>query len=155
MSKFLFFALFLCFAIFAGCSDDDDNPVNPPVTGEVLLATVPGDSVGTSGTGLGIKTSTISSSTLNFTDRDSARISFFYSGENNSFPTPVEIYYTIDTTNIYIFNSTTLNPTVDEQFVNVTVPSPKVNATFRYRIVTSSLGGPSFFKFRELKIYKK
>ncbi|MDQ3021088.1 MAG: hypothetical protein M3R36_11040 [Bacteroidota bacterium] len=155
MLKFLFLGLFLSFVIFSGCSNDDDNPVNPPVTGEVLLATVSGDSVGTSGSGLSTRTSSITSSTLNFTDRDSARITFFYSGENNNIPIPMSIYYISDTTEINIFSSTTLNPTPAEQFVNVTVPSPRVNATFRYKIVTGSLGGPSFFKFRELNIYKK
>lgn len=155
MLKSLFLVLLLSLAVITGCSSDDDNPVTPPVTGEVLLASVTVDSVFTSGSGLSTKSSTVSSSTLNFTDRDSARISFYYSGENNLIDTPIVIYYNNGTTNIYIYNSSTLAPTVAEQFVNVTIPSPRVNASFLYRISTRSVSGSSFFKFRDLNIYKK
>ncbi|HMS64739.1 MAG TPA: hypothetical protein PKD83_05730 [Ignavibacteria bacterium] len=120
-----------------------------------MLASVTVDSVVTPSPGTSYKISTISSGTLNFTDRDSARISFYYTGQNNSAITPMEIYYTLDTTKIYIFNSTTLNPAVTEQYINVTVPSPRVNSSFRYQILTTNTSGISFFKFRELKIYKK
>ncbi|MBK8549880.1 MAG: hypothetical protein IPL53_02015 [Ignavibacteria bacterium] len=156
MLKSLLFVLLSAFALMTGCSNDDD-PVTPnnPTTGEVLLAEVSSDSVGS--VGASFRTSTITSSTLNFTDRDSARISFFYTGENNSIASPLLIYYKInDSTNVDIFNSTALSPTVSEKFVNVTIPSPKVNSTFYYRISTVA-GSPgfSYFKFRELKIYKK
>lgn len=148
------FILFL-FAAFIGCSNDDD-PVTPnnPSTGQVLLAEVAFDSVGSVGSSTRIVT--VSSSTLNFTDRDSARISFFYSGQNNSVAAPIKIYYVInDTTNVYIYNSN-LTPGSAEQFVDVSIPSPRVNSTFYYRISTViSNPGFSYFKFRDLKIYKK
>lgn len=155
MLKSLLFVLLSVFVLMTGCSNDDDpvTPNNPP-TGEVLLAEVPSDSVGSIGSFF--RSSSITSSTLNFTDRDSARISFYYSGENNSVTSPIIIYYKVnDSTNVEIYN-TPLSPTVSEQFVNVTIPSPRVNSTFYYRIWTIA-GSPgfSYFKFRELKIYKK
>lgn len=147
--------LIICFIfVFAGCSNDDDsNPVTP-TTGEVLLAQVSFDSVGSVGSSTRIVT--VSSGTLNFADRDSARISFFYSGQNNSVPAPMKIYYVInDTTNVYIYDNN-LTPGTAEQFVDVTIPSPRVNSTFYYRISTIiSNPGFSYFKFRDLKIYKK
>ena len=68
----------------------------------------------------------------------------------------MRIYYVInDTTNVYIYNNN-LNPASTEQFVDVTIPSPRVNSTFYYRISTIiSNPGFSYFKFRDLKIYKK
>lgn len=145
----------LIFVSFIGCSGDDD-PVTPnnPSTGPVLLAEVSFDSVGSVGSST--RFVTISSGTLNFTDRDSARITFYYSGVNNSVTTPMRIYYVInDTTNVYIYNNN-LNPASTEQFVDVTIPSPRVNSTFYYRISTIiSNPGFSYFKFRDLKIYKK
>ncbi len=155
MLKKLSLLLFFIFISFFGCSNDDD-PVTPnnPTTGQVLLADVSFDSVGSIGSSTRIVT--VSSGTLNFTDRDSARISFFYSGQNNSVSAPMKIYYVInDTTNVYIYDSN-LTPASTEQFVDVTIPSPRVNTTFYYRISTIiSNPGLSYFKFRDLKIYKK
>ncbi len=136
-----------------GCSDDNSTNPNTPTTGEVLLAEVSGDSVGVS-SGLSSRSSTITSGTLNFTDRDSARISFYYTGENNNVTIPITIYYMNDTINVYLFNNA-ITPTGSEQFINATVPSPGVNSTFKYKISTSSSPGFSYFKFRDLKIYKK
>lgn len=154
LKKFSLLFIFI-FISFIGCSSDDD-PVTPnnPATGPVLLADVSFDSVGSVGSSTRIVT--VSSSSLNFTDRDSARISFYYSGVNNSVTTPMRIYYVInDTTNVYIYNNN-LNPASTEQFVDVTIPSPRVNSTFYYRISTIiSNPGFSYFKFRDLKIYKK
>ncbi|MEZ4822116.1 MAG: hypothetical protein R2942_06685 [Ignavibacteria bacterium] len=51
-----------------------------PSNGEILLATVSGDSVGTNNPGgpaISIYAKHTSFSTLNFTDRDSASVSFF------------------------------------------------------------------------------
>ena len=155
MLKNFTFLFLLVIAVFNGCSNDDD-PVTPnnPVTGEVQLADVSFDSVGSIGSSTRIVT--VSSSTLNFTDRDSARISFYYSGDNNSVPDHMKIYYVInDTTNVYIYNNN-LTPGTSEQFADVTIPSPRVNSTFYYRISTAiSNPGFSYFKFRNLKIYKK
>jgi len=155
MTKKYLILFIICFIfIYSGCSNDDNtNPVTPN-TGEVLLATVSGDSVGVT-SGLSSKTFTITSSTLNFTDRDSARITFYYSGDNNNNTIPFQIYYTIDTNNIALYTGNNLLITTAEQYLDVTLPSPRVNQTFRYTIKTSSSPGFSYFKFRDLKIYKK
>lgn len=155
MTKKYLILFIICFIfIYSGCSNDDNtNPVTPN-TGEVLLATVSGDSVGVT-SGLSSKTFTITSSTLNFTDRDSARITFYYSGDNNNNTIPFQIYYTIDTNNIALYTGNNLLITTAEQYLDVTLPSPRVNQTFRYKIKTSSSPGFSYFKFRDLKIYKK
>jgi len=155
MTKKYLILFIICFIfIYSGCSNDDNtNPVTPN-TGEVLLATVSGDSVGVT-SGLSSKTFTITSSTLNFTDRDSARITFYYSGDNNNNTIPFQIYYTIDTNNITLYTGNNLLITTAEQYLDVTLPSPRVNQTFRYTIKTSSSPGFSYFKFRDLKIYKK
>ncbi|MCY7362137.1 MAG: hypothetical protein LH629_08750 [Ignavibacteria bacterium] len=156
MTKKYLILFIICFIfIYSGCSNDDNtNPVTPN-TGEVLLATVSGDSVGTPG-GFSGKSITITSGTLNFTDRDSARLSFYYSGENNNNADPFKIYYTtIDSTDVLLYTGNTLTITSAEQYLNITVPSPRINLTFRYTIKTSSSPGFSYFKFRDLKIYKK
>lgn len=137
--------------IFSSCSNDDD-PVTP-ATGEVLLAQISADSVGIT-SGLATRSMSITSGSLNFTDRSNARISFFYSGENNSISVPLTIFYSVnDSTDVFLYNST-ITPTTTEQFVDVTVASPGVNTFFKYKIATSSAGF-SYFKFRDLKIYKK
>lgn len=148
-----FFFLLLSFVIVTGCSDDD--PVTPPVVGEVLLAEVSGDSVGVT-SGQSSRSLSITSGSLNFTDRDSARITFYYSVENNNYATPFEIYYVTGTTNTNIYTgSNLLVSTITEQFIDFTIPSPRVNDFFQYKITTNSSPGFSFFKFRDLKIYKK
>jgi hypothetical protein len=141
------------FVTIIGCSDDNPSSPNNPTTGEVLLATVSGDSIAIT-SGANSRSLSITSGTLNFTDRDSARIFFFFSGENNSVAQPLQIYWVNDTTNVYLFNDT-LYPAPAEQYINVTVPSPGVNQSFRYRISTLSVPGFSYFKFHDLNIYKK
>ncbi|HMQ67652.1 MAG TPA: hypothetical protein PKA90_01850 [Ignavibacteria bacterium] len=159
MKKLLIVAVIFFSSVFSGCSDDDtDNSVTPdPPTGEILLATVSGDSVGTnsSGSAIEIHSRSISSSTLNFTDRDSARVSFFYSGENNTSSSPVSIYYLNSSDTVFLYKGTALIPTATEQFLDASMVSPMVNQSFRYTIISSSSSGSSYFKFRDLKIYKK
>ena len=157
MKKLLFLVLILSSAIITGCSDDDsDNPVTPPPTGEVLLATVSSDSVAAlSATGLASNTVIrgVTTSNLNFTDRDSARISFYYTGQNNLRSNSFYISYPGGT----IYSDTTLVPSNTEQYVDVTIPSPNVDAFFSYTISVLSPGAGilAYFKFRDLKIYKK
>ena len=76
LKKFSFLFIFI-FLSLIGCSGDDD-PVTPnnPATGPGLREEVSIDSVGSVGSSTRIVT--VSSGTLNFTDRDSARISFYY-----------------------------------------------------------------------------
>ena len=141
--------LFICFS----CSSDNPIPPPPPPP-EVLLATVAGDSIGFQ-SGSASKSSSITSHSLDFTDRDNARITFYYSGENNNDSIPMVIYYTNSSSEIIIFNGSNLSPSSTEQFANINIPSPKVDAFFEYKISTSSSPGFSYFKFRDLKIYKK
>ncbi|HAY34946.1 MAG TPA: hypothetical protein PK536_10515 [Ignavibacteria bacterium] len=137
---------------FSGCSSDD-TVTPPPNTGEVLLAEVSGDSVGIS-SGSSTKSLSITGNTLNFTDRDSARLTFYYSGENNSSTEPMTISYDSGPSNIVIYNAVSLNILPTEQYADITIASPKVNQFFKYKINTLSPGF-SYFKFRDLKIYKK
>ena len=142
--------LLFSFLIIAGCSKDD--PITPPA-GEVLLAEVTGDSIGVQ-SGSSSRALSITSGTLNFSDRDSARISFFYSGENNSSTQPFKIFFNSGPAEILIYDGSNLNILPAEQFANITIPSPKNNQFYLYRITAISTGF-SYFKFRELKIYKK
>jgi len=157
MAKNLLAFLFCLFLIYNGCSSED-NTVTPnpdPGTGPVLLATDAGDSVGRN-TGSSTKYQSISGQTLDFTNRDSARLTFFYSGENNSAPIAFQIFYIApDSSASVIYNSTDLTISPTEQFADIILPSPKVNAYFQYRIQVISPGGFAYFKFRDLKIYKQ
>ena len=139
--------------IISGCSNDDPVNSNPP-TGEVLLAQISGDSVGVSN-GSSTKIGSITSQSLDFTDRDNIRITFHYSGTANISTSPFSIYYTQDTTDVEIFNGNNLNYSTTEQFKDTTFASPRVNKHLIYRINTFSISGFSYLKFRDLKIYKK
>jgi len=151
MLKTFLYVLFSSFLIVIGCSDDDPVTPNSP-TGEVLLATVAGDSVSTS-TGFAARTNSISSSSLNFSDRDSARISFFYSGTPTNQTTPFKILITGTDDSVYWNNS--LNQDSTEKFIDVTIPSNHINNFLSYRISVLTNSGHCYFKFRDLKIYKK
>lgn len=153
MIKYLYFLLLSICLIYAGCSNNDST--NPNTEGEVLLAQVSSDSVGIlNGSSINIKS--ITGQTLDFTGRDSAKITFYYSGENNSSTVPFQIYYvTNDTVNNVIYQSDNLNITPEEQFADITFRSPGVNQYFRYKITVNSVFGFSYFKFKDLKIYKK
>ncbi|MBA3705963.1 MAG: hypothetical protein H0W84_08715 [Bacteroidetes bacterium] len=142
--------ILLIIVSISGCSNND--PVTPS-TGEVLLASVPGDSVGIQ-SGTSSKTISIGSGLLDFTDRDSARISFYYSGDNNTFTEPFQIFFNSGPGEVFIYNGSNLNILPAEQFANITIPSPKNSQFYSYRIRTTSTGF-SYFKFRDLKLYKK
>ena len=144
------YSVVLCFFILlTGCSGDE--AVTPPVTGEVLLAEVSGDSIGVS-SGFATRSLSITGSSLNFTDRDSARFTFYYSGENNNAAIP----FLIKTSDgVIIYNFDDLNPASTEQFKDITIASPGINTFCQYQITSSSSPGFSFIKFRDLKIYKK
>jgi len=153
---FLFSKVILILVIFISlqrCSSED-NTVNQSTTGEVLLAEVSGDSI-SAVNGTSTRAISITGSSLNFTDRDSARFTFFYSGENSSAGNPILIsYINSENTEVDIYSSQSLIIQPTEQFADVTLASPKINDFFRYRITAIS-SGFSYFKFRDLKIYKK
>ncbi len=137
--------------ICSSCGEDDPASSN---TGKVLLAQVSGDSVGTA---FGVSTSSqsVNSAQLDFTDRDSAEITFFYTGNSNNSSVPITISYNTDSAvaNLYSSSGLILNST--EQSITVTVPSPKVRQFFFYTIKVSATGGFGYFKFRDLQIFKK
>lgn len=153
MIKYSYFFFLSVILICWGCKGDD--PVTPPPgTGEVLLAEVSGDSTGT--LGLSTVVRSITGQSLDFTGRDSARITFYYSGNNNQLPVPFQVYYVVDTNNVNIYSSVNLIVTPAEQYADITIPSPAVNQFCRYQIsVLASNGVFGYFKFRDLKIYKK
>lgn len=156
ISRFVHF-LFLVFsiAVLSGC---DSSTTPTPPAGEVLLAQVQGDSTGTGGSGISTVSSTISSSTLDFTSADSMRISYSFSGTtNNTSPRAFSVYY-LQNTNDTVFVATLPGSSVNlnTQSIDLTTASPRVNSSFYYRIsfaTTDPSGG--FIKFSDLKIYKK
>ncbi|MDZ4713032.1 MAG: hypothetical protein SGI89_12000 [bacterium] len=153
MIKYSYIFIISVILICSGCKGDD--PVTPPpVTGEVLLAEVSGDSTGT--LGLSTVVRSITGQSLDFTGRDSARITFYYSGTNNTTTVPFQIYYVVDTNNVNIYSALNLTITPTEQYADITLPSPAVNQFCRYQIsVLAANGIFGYFKFRDLKIYKK
>jgi len=137
--------------LYSSCGEDDPASSN---TGKVLVAQVSGDSVGTA-FGVATKSQSVNSAQLDFTDRDSAEITFFYTGNSNNSSVPMTISFNTDSTvaNLYSSSGLLLNST--EQSLTVTVPSPKVREFFFYTIKVSATGGFGYFKFRDLQIFKK
>lgn len=149
MKNLITLFIFTVFLSYTGCSDDDNNNSTGPVSGEVLLATVSGDSVGVS-SGFSQRSSSITSGQLNFTDRSNARVTFFYSSGPSNTAVPFSILYN----DSIVMYSGTLTNNATEQFIDTTFASPNVDTFFQYKISVGSTS-PSFFKFRDLKIYKK
>lgn len=155
ITRFFISALFLLKAlIITSCSNDSTSPNPPAPSGPVLLATVTGDSVATS-LGSSAKISNIGGHALNCTDKDSLEITFSYAGTPNNSVFPLRIYYSQDTVQYNVYYPGNLNLTSSGQTVNVTLPSPKVNTDFYYRIQAVTTGGLCYFRFNDMKIYKK
>lgn len=155
MKKILF--LFAISAlIYSGCSNSDDpvTPVDPP-TGEVLMATVSFDSVSGSFSSGGLVTQVrnFGTGSLNFTDRDSTRISFTYKGFSNAADT---VFYVSDTAGVklYLLSDNSVSASTYKS-VNVTVPSRKINAPFYYTIRARTTSGTPWMAIKDLKLYKK
>lgn len=144
----------LLVTLFASCSDETASSNNPTPTGPVLLATVSFDSVSTS-LGMSFKNSSIGTQELDFTDRDSAEISFTYTGSPNNVAYPIRLYFDSDTTQTLFFSPVGYTLNSQEQYINATIASPKVRKNFHYQIAAITSGGFSYFKFKDLKIYKK
>ena len=138
----------------SSCNDDSASSNNPPPTGPVLLATLSFDSVVTS-LGASFKTNSISTQELDFTDRDSAEISFTYTGSPNNVAYPIRLYFDSDTTQTLFFSPVGYTLNSQEQYINATIASPKVRKYFHYQIAAITGGGFCYFKFKDLKIYKK
>ncbi|MEZ4690029.1 MAG: hypothetical protein R3A12_07550 [Ignavibacteria bacterium] len=128
MKKLLIFVVILYSAIFYSCSEEDtNNSVTPdPSNGEILLATVPGDSVGTNNPGgpaISIYAHTVSFSTLNFTDRDSASVSFIQV-KNNTISSPINIFYLNGSDSVFLQRKRINSCYFLEQFIDVSMASP-------------------------------
>ncbi|MCB0723316.1 MAG: hypothetical protein KDC73_01325 [Ignavibacteriae bacterium] len=154
--KKLITCLVFCCAFVAGC---DESTTDVIIT-EQLVAEYPGDSVSTTGSGAATKTSTISSSSLDFTNADSMRIKITYWGStNNTSTNAINIGYIFSTSpdsNVYVYSIPSSIVTTAETTLDVTIGSPKVNKSFIYNLVylnTDGFGG--YLKFKDLKIYRK
>ena len=151
----LLLSTFICASIltvlYSSCSEDDPASSN---TGKVLLAQVSGDSVGIA-FGVSTKSQSVNSAQLDFTDRDSAEITFFYTGNSNNSSAPLTISFNTDSTVANLYSSSGLILNSSEQSITVTVPSPKVREFFFYTIKVTATGGFGYFKFRDLQIFKK
>jgi len=153
--KKILFAFAALLLIYAGCKSDDTTvtPTNP--TGEVEVASVSFDSISSAfGGGLVSQTRNFGSGAVNFTDRDSTRISFSYKGFSNANDT---LLYITDTTStrLYTLRDASANDTYKS--VNITVPSIKKNCNFYYtmRARNSSGTGNPYLAIKDFKMYKK
>lgn len=147
---FLFSALVL---ICAGCKSDD-TPVTPSTPTEVEMASFSLDSIsGMFGSGSVSQTKNFGSGALNFSDRDSTRISFSYKAASNSNDTLLYIYAE---SGARLYTLRDASATDSYKAVNVTVPSIKVNALFYYTMRARTSGGViPYIAIKDFKMYKK
>jgi hypothetical protein len=150
--KKLLFIFSVVILIYSGCKSDD-NPTTPS-TGEVEMASVSFDSLsGLFGSGTISQTRNLSSSMLNFADRDSTRITFSYKGSSNGNDT---LLYINDASNTRLYTLRDAAVTDSYRSINVTVPSVKVNAFFYYTITATSISSAiPYITIKDLKVYKK
>ena len=147
---FLFSALVL---ICAGCKSDDTT-VTPSTPTEVEMASFSLDSISSSfGSGSVSQTRNFGSGALNFSDRDSTRISFSYKAASNSNDT---LFYITDASNARLYTLRDASATDSYKSVNVTVPSIKLNALFYYTMKARTSGGViPYIAIKDFKMYKK
>ena len=143
------FIILILFSV-SSCSDE----IQSSNTGKVLLAEVSGDTVSAT-LGTSTRSKGVSQYRLDVTDRDSIEISFTYSGNSNNSSVPFRLSYLSGTNDSAVYSSAGLILNSSEQSITVTVPSPKVKEYFFYTIKVTAGGGFGFFRFRDLKIYKK
>ncbi len=150
--KHLLFAISLTFVFVWGCEES----VTPTPTFQ-LVAESGGDSVVLTNAGNASKTQTITSSSIDFTNADSMKVSIKYWGStNNDTSQAIVIGYLqniIPTPTLVIRNS---DISTGEKTLDTTFASPRVNASFFYQLnvqTTDPNGGNVHFK--DLKIYKK
>jgi len=153
--KKIIFLFFLTALIYSGCKNDDTAVTPNPPAGEVEMASVGYDSLASlfGGSGSVSQTKNFSSGALNFTDRDSTRISFSYKGSSNANDT---LFYVNDASNARVYTLKDASATDVYKTINITVPSVKVNAVFYYTMKARTSGGISpYLVIKDLKIYKK
>lgn len=147
---FLFSALIL---MYSGCKSDD-TPVTPSTPTEVEMASFSLDSISSSfGSGSVSQTKNFGSGALNFSDRDSTRISFSYKAASNLNDT---LFYIYAESGTRLYTLRDASATDSYKSVNVTVPSIKVNALFYYTMRARTAGGViPYIAIKDFKMYKK
>ncbi len=150
-----YFLLLPVFAaiIFFGCKN---NTVFPPLTTEpVQMGIVSSDQITSSASSSSERVAPLGSGALNFLDRDSTIISFYYKGTpGNTAPYQLEIYDSTSTglTSIYTFKDAAATDSL--KFIRVIMPSHQEFAHYKYRLISA---GPTdqYFYLQNLILYKK
>lgn len=140
--------------LYAGCKSDDNptTPSNP--TGEVEMASFSLDSIsGVFAGGSITQRKNFGSGALNFSDRDSTRITFSYKAASNSNDT---LLFIEDASYTRLYTLKDASATDTYKSINVTVPSVKVNALFYYTMkAKTSSGVIPYIAIKDFKMYKK
>lgn len=149
-----YFLLIPIFAIvFFSCKN---NTVFPPLTTEsVLMGSVTEDQVSSPALGSAIQIGALGSGALNFLDRDSTIISFYYKGTaGNTAAYQLQIYDSTGNgiTSIYTFHDAAVTDSL--KFMKVIMPSHNAFAYYFYKI-SSSGATPQSFYIKNLFLYKK
>jgi hypothetical protein len=151
--KNYFIVVFLFSIAFASC---DNGTINPPLTSEpTLMGSILADDISISDSGSAMKSRALGSGQLNFTDRDTTIITFFYKGSpGNTAPYQFQVYDSTENgiTAIYTFRDTGINDSLKSH--DVILPS---NHDFAYYFYTLKCEGTSaqYFSIRNLKLFKK
>lgn len=149
-----YFLLIPIFTIlFFSCKN---NTVFPPITTEsVVMGSVSEDQVSSPALGSESKAGALGSGALNFLDRDSTIISFYYKGTpGNTAAYQLQIYDSTGSgiTSIYTFHDAAASDSL--KFVKVIMPSHYAFAHYFYRISSSGVTPHSFY-IKNLFLYKK
>lgn len=139
--------------IFFSCQN---NTVYPPITTErVEMGTVSSDEVSSPVSGSAVQTKSLGSGPLNFLDRDSTIISFYYKGTpGNTADYYLQVYDSTSNglTSIYTFRDAAITDSF--KFVSVIMPSHQVHAHYFYTIKAAG-AAPKSFSIKNLFLYKK
>ena len=149
-----YFLLIPLFAvIFFSC---ENTTVFPPITTEsVVMGSVTEDQVVSPATGSETKIGALGSGALNFLDRDSTIISFYYKGSTgNTAAYQLQIYDSTGSglTTIYTFRDAAVTDSL--KLVKVIMPSHRAFAHYYYKISSSGVTS-QYFYIKNLFLYKK
>ena len=153
MKKFLVL-LSLLAILFIGCSKN--TIVFPPLTTEAVeMGRISSDQVLITSTGSAVQTASLGNGPLNFLDRDSTIISFYYKGTpGNTADYQMQVFDSTSNglTSIYTFRDNLITDSL--KYVNVILPSHRVHASYFYSLKCSGTGAQSFY-IENLLLYKK
>lgn len=149
------FVLIPIFAmIFFSCNN---STVFPPLTSEpVVMGVVDSDAISFSTSpGYAIKTANLGSGALNFRDRDSTIISFYYSGTTgNTTDYSLLVYDSTSSQSTVIHKFVLDSISSTERFIQIMKPSHQDFASYHYEIKCSG-ATPQSFAIRKLTLSKK